>query len=421
MLKPLRIATLIILPLITLVLGWQLGVRYEQRHVVEMTEKLELLYTGKSMSGALLADPEREVDLSLLWGVWRLLLAHYIDPDMLNPPEMVYGAVGGLVGSVGDPYTTFMTPSENSDFQKALQGKLEGIGAELTMRDSLVVVVAPLKGSPASKAGLEPEDVITHVNSKNIAGQTLHQVVQLIRGPKGSKIELTIARTDAPEPIKIQIIRTSIQVPSVEYEIKKTETGSVGYIALNQFGEDSVNEIKTALDIMRGADLAGLILDLRFNGGGYLEGSVEMSSMFLNEGKVVTVERRNGDPTHHYVSGRPSDPDIPMVVMINEGSASASEILAGVLQDHERATIVGKKSFGKGTVQEVFDLPGNASVRMTIARWLTPDGNDLGKGGVYPDIEVDRTREQIIDEVDPQLDAAIEFLVDGERPDEIES
>ncbi|MBU2213574.1 S41 family peptidase [Patescibacteria group bacterium] len=413
--KVLRFGTIILLPLITLFLGWQIGASYEQKSLVELSERLELLYTGKTASGTLLGDPEKEVDLSLLWGVWRMLLKHYIHEEQLNPPDMIYGAVGGLVRAVGDPYTTFMTPTENKQFTQSLQGVLEGIGAELTMRDGMVVVIAPLKGSPASKAGLEPEDIIVAVDEVDIEGETLHQVVQRIRGPKGSKVTLSIEREEAPDLIDITITRASISVPSVEYEIKETATGSIGYIQLNQFGEDSVKEVKNALKDLRDEDIQGLIIDVRFNGGGYLEGAVDMASMFLKEGKVVTVERRNGEPSNHYVSGRPSDPDIPLVVLINEGSASASEILAGALQDAGRATVIGKQSFGKGTVQEVFDLPGNASVRITVARWLTPSGRDLGKEGVIPDIDVDRTREQISDLEDPQLDAAMELLLEGEE------
>ncbi|MFH1670858.1 MAG: S41 family peptidase [Patescibacteria group bacterium] len=412
--KVFRFGTIILLPLVTLFLGWQIGASYEQKSLVELSERLELLYTGKTASGTLLGDPEKEVDLSLLWGVWRMLLKHYIHEEQLNPPDMIYGAVGGLVRAVGDPYTTFMTPTENKQFTQSLQGVLEGIGAELTMRDGMVVVVAPLKGSPASKAGLEPEDIIVAVDEVDIEGETLHQVVQRIRGPKESKVTLSIEREEAPDLLDITITRASITVPSVEYEIKETATGSIGYIQINQFGEDSVREVKNALKDLRDEDLHGLIIDVRYNGGGYLEGAVDMVSMFLKEGKVVTVERRNGEPSNHYVSGRPSDPEIPLVILINEGSASASEILAGALQDAGRATIIGKKSFGKGTVQEVFDLPGNASVRITVARWLTPSGRDLGKEGVIPDIDVDRTREQISDLEDPQLDAAMEFLLEGE-------
>jgi len=408
-----RVGTLIFLPLITLTLGWQLGVRYEYQKIEQLSEQLELLYTGKTMSGALLTEPEKEVDLSLMWGVWRLLLQHYIAPDDLNPPTMIYGAVGGLVRSIEDPYTTFMTPTENKDFHQSLQGKLEGIGAELTMRDGFVVVVAPLKGSPASEAGLQPEDVIVKVDDVDITGETLHQVVQRIRGPTGTQVTLTVVR-EGEGSVNLTITRARITVPSVEHEIKLTSSGAVGYVQLNQFGDETVPEVQRALRALRSEDLEGIVIDVRFNGGGYLEGAVSIASMFLQEGKVVTVERRDGEPTNHFVSGRPSDPDTPLVILINEGSASASEILAGALQDAKRATVIGKKSFGKGTVQEVFDLPGNASVRITTARWLTPSGRDLGKEGVMPDIEVERTRQNIIDELDPQLDAALEWLLDGE-------
>jgi len=414
--RTLRLGTLIVIPLLTLFLGWQLGASYQQQSLQDQMERLELLYTGKTASGTILSDPEKEVDLSLLWGVWRLLIQHYISPDNLNPPDMVYGAVSGLVRAVGDPYTTFMTPKESKEFTQSLKGKLEGIGAELTMRDGLVVVVAPLKGSPAQASGLEPEDIIIKVDGTEIMGETLHQVVQRIRGPKGTKVTLSIERKGETDFIDIKITRASITVPSVEYEIKETATGSVGYIQLNQFGEQSVREIQKALKSLRGEELKGLIIDVRFNGGGFLEGAVQMTSMFLKEGKVVSVERRDGEPTNHYVSGRPSDPDTPLVILINEGSASASEILAGALQDANRATIIGKTSFGKGTVQEVFDLPGNASARITIAKWLTPSGKDLSKEGVEPDIIVERTREQISEGIDPQLDAAMELLLEGEEP-----
>ncbi|MFA7682415.1 MAG: S41 family peptidase [Candidatus Peribacteraceae bacterium] len=410
----LRIATLILLPLITLALGWQIGIRYEEQKLSAISERLELLYQGQTASGSILSDPENEVDLSLMWGVWRLLIQHYIVPEDLNPTDMVFGAVAGLVRAIGDPYTAFMTPTENKEFHESLQGTLEGIGAELTMRDENIVVVAPLKGSPAAAAGLEPEDVIVEVDGEDVTSESLNQVVQRIRGPQGSKVTLGIHRAGEIDLLTITITRARITVPSVEYDLKLTGSGSIGYIQLNQFGDDSVKEVRDALHALRSDDLAGMILDVRFNGGGYLEGAVQIASMFMQEGKVVTVKRRSGEPTNHYVSGRPSDPDIPLVILINEGSASASEILAGALQDSGRAMVVGKQSFGKGTVQEVFDLPGNASVRITTAKWLTPSGRDLGKEGVEPDIKVDRTREQIKDEVDPQLDAALEWLLDGE-------
>lgn len=412
----LRIGVVVLLPLITLSLGWGLGMRYAEAQVADMMSQLEFLYQGKTASGALVHDPEKEVNLSLLWGVWRLLQQHYIAPEKLETTNMLYGATAGLVRALDDPYTSFMTPSENTDFKEGLGGKLHGIGAELTMKDGSVVVVAPLKGSPAQEAGLQPEDIIIEVDGTDISNETLTNVVQRIRGPKGTSVTLTLVRDGASEPIKLTIKRDDIQIPSVEAEVKQTASGAVGVIAINQFGDETIGEVEQALrDFQKGKEsISGIAIDLRFNGGGYLDGAVELASLFLKQGKVVTVQRREGEPVSHYVNGRPLDPDLPLAVIINAGSASASEIFAGAIQDHKRGVIVGKTSFGKGTVQEVFDLPGGSSLRVTVARWLTPGGKDLSKEGIHPDIEVDRAPEDIASKHDPQLDAALEWLFDHE-------
>jgi carboxyl-terminal processing protease len=412
--KSFRIGTMVLLPLVTLFLGWQIGATYEQARLHDISEQLEILYGGGEVDGEILSNPEEEVDLSLLWGVWRLLIKHYIEPTNLQAQEMVFGAVTGLVNAIGDPYTVFMTPQENTEFHQSLEGTLEGIGAELTMRDNQVLVVAPLKGSPAASAGLLPEDVILTVDGVDVTEESLAQVVQRIRGPKGTTVKITVFRPESNEQKSFEIVRQSIHVPSVEWRVTETESGSVGVIEMNQFGDETVPEIAEALNELRSEDLAGLVLDIRFNGGGYLEGAVDIASMFLTDGKVVSVERRDGDPVNHYVSGRPTDPEIPMVVLINKGSASASEILAGALQDHHRAAIVGIQSFGKGTVQEVFELPGSASIRITTAKWLTPSGRDIGAEGIVPDITVDRTQEDLNAGRDPQMDTAIEWLFSGE-------
>ena len=373
-----------------------------------------MLYSGETGSGQIVTDPEKEVDMSLLWGVWRILIKHYIAPDELEATKLLFGAVEGMVRAVGDPYTTFMTPAQNKDFRQSLEGKLQGIGAELAFRDGLIVIVAPLKGSPAQKAGLLPEDVIVEVDGINIEGENLNQVVQRIRGQKGTTVTLTIDRPGALESKQFSIVRDEILIPSVESNLIETGSGTLGYIALNQFGDTSVDEFQKSLAELLKNDLKGLIMDVRFNGGGYLEGAVELTSLFLRQGKVVSVERRSTEPEHHYVYGRPVVPDLPLVVLINQGSASASEIVAGALQDHKRATIIGMKSFGKGTVQEVLDLPGGSSLRVTTARWLTPSGKNLGKEGVHPDIVVDRTAKDFEEDKDPQLKAAEEWLLDNE-------
>lgn len=414
--KFLRTSTLVTLPIITLLLGLQLGMSFEEKRLTEMSDQLEFLYAGKVGSGQTLDALEGDLDFALLDGIWRLLQKHYIMPENLKVQPMLFGAAAGMVNAVGDRYTTFMTPVRNNNFQRTLQGRLEGIGAELTMTEGKVVVVAPLKGSPAIRAGLQAEDIISMVDAVDIAGETLAQVVQRIRGPQGSKVVLTIVREDTPEPFDISIVRDEITVPSAEGEILETASGSVGYISINQFGEATARELEEVEKEFLDKDLDGLILDVRFNGGGYLERASEITSLFLQQGKVVSVARRTGEPEHHYVNGRPLDTEIPLVVLINEGSASASEILAGALQDAGRATVIGVTSFGKGTIQEVFELPGGSSLRVTTARWLTPNGTDLSKEGITPNIYVDRTNEQIQAGIDPQKDAALEWLLDGEYP-----
>lgn len=407
--------TYVLLPVITLILGLEIGVTYQQKKLHEVEEQLEFLYSGRVGSGQVIQDPETDVDLAILYGVWRLLLRHYIEPDAMQVQPMLFGAAGGLVQAVGDPYTTFMTPKQSDNFQQALQGKLEGIGAQLTLREGVVVVVAPLKGSPAQAAGLQPEDIIVQVDNVDVTNENLNQVVTRIRGPQGTEVTLGIVREGENEILEMSIVRDEIKVPSTEFELLETSSGAVGLITINQFGEATARDVEEEVQELLEEDIKGLVIDVRFNGGGYLERAVEIASMFQQQGKVVSVARRQGEPTHHYVNGRPLTTDVPLAILVNKGSASASEILAGALQDHDRATVVGKKTFGKGTVQEVFELPGGSSLRVTVAHWLTPNGRNLSKEGVDPDIVVDRTREQIQNNEDPQLDAALEWLLDGQN------
>jgi len=400
--------------LIIFSLGWQLGAQLERQKSAESWEIMEEKF-GLAGSGVTFQeDPEKEVDLSLLWTVWRLLDRNYVDPEKLTIDKMRFGAVRGLVRAIGDPYSAFMTPQENTDFHEALRGKLEGIGAELTIRDGLIVVVAPLKKSPAQRAGLLSQDIITAVDGFSLEGVGLQDTVMRIRGEKGTEVVLDIFRPGTSEEISISIVREEIRVPSVEHEVIETGSGAVGYIALNQFGEGTVSDTRAALKDLLKSDIEGLILDVRFNGGGYLDGSIEIASLFLSQGKVLSVHRRGEEIESHYAFGNPLVPDLPMVVLINEGSASASEIVAGALQDQDRAVIIGAKSFGKGTVQEVIDLPGGSSLRVTVAKWKTPDGREIGTEGVTPDILVEMTMEDYVAELDPQKDAAVEFLLDGD-------
>lgn len=393
-------------------LGWQIGVQMErQRSEMQYSEFVErFALTG---SGATyIEDPEKEVDIELLWTVWRLIDRHYVDPDSLQVDKLRFGAVGGLVRGIGDPYSAFMTPKESNDFQEVLRGELEGIGAELTMREGVIVVVAPLKGSPASAVGLMPQDIITHVDGKDMSESSLHDAVSIIRGQQGTDVTLTVFRPKISDKLDITITRDEIKVPSVEYEVIETGTGSVGYIEINQFGEGTVREARAAAKSLAGEDIAGVVLDLRFNGGGFLDGAIDIASIFLQDGKIVSVHRRGEEVESHYAYGDPIIPDLPMAILINEGSASASEIVSGALQDHSRATIIGKKSFGKGTVQEVIDLPEGSSLRVTVAKWHTPNGKDLSEEGVVPDVEVEMDMEAFVDGEDAQKERALEYVLE---------
>jgi carboxyl-terminal processing protease len=410
--KILRPFAIALLPLLALVLGLQLGMSYEAKQLRAEREQLEELFSFSTGSGQVVrSDPEKEVDLSILWSVWRLLDRHYIAPQDLKINALVYGAVGGMVQAVGDPYTVFMTPQDTQTFQDALSGTLEGIGAQLDLQGGKIMVVAPLKGSPAEKAGLLSRDVIVQVDDQSVEGMSLEETVSKIRGPKGTSVRITVVREGRSTPLTLTVTRDSIHVPSVESRVIKTGTGSVGYVALNQFGDASMEELKSALLAFPAASLKGVVLDLRFNGGGYMDGAVDLVSMFVQSGKVVTVAGHDTAPIDQVVHGSPLLPNIPLVVLINGGSASASEIVAGALQDLKRATLIGVKSFGKGTVQEVIDLPGGTSLRVTTAKWLTPDGHDIAKKGITPDIIVDRTVEEYRAGKDPQLDAALEWLL----------
>lgn len=391
-----------------LLLGWELGGAYQRSLLLgEPFWKMGVVQTG---SGSGTSGPDQE-NFDLLRSVWRILQSRYIAPEKLSENKLLLGAAEGFVRGVGDPYTVFMSPEESKNFNDVLQGTLEGIGAELKEVEGRVIVVAPLRGSPAEKAGVRAGDIIALVDGKSVEGLSLNEIVNLIRGKKGTSVTLQIEREGEASPLILTITRATVSVPTVESKAISATGASIGYIALNQFGGGSMEEVRTAIRSFQGKDLAGIVLDLRGNGGGYLEGAVELASMFLTQGRVVTVESRGEGTKPYDVSGRPLLPDLPLVILIDQGTASASEIVAGALQDHGRATIIGKQSFGKGTVQEVIDLSGGSSLRVTVARWLTPKGKDLGKEGVTPDRVVERGKDDSPGGKDAQLDAAIRLLL----------
>lgn len=378
-------------------LGWNAGVNHDQIQQGINPSTVVMTPTGQTET----------VNMQLFWDAWNILSSNYVDPHALVTEEMIFGAIKGMVNSLDDPYTSFMTPKENREFQESLQGHLEGIGAELTLRNGMLTVISPLKGSPAQRAGLQPEDVIYKVDGESTEDMNLEQAVMKIRGDKGSVVVLTVIRKNYNDPIDIRIVRDDINVNSINWEMKD----EIAVIEINQFGDTTQQEFSKAISEILAKRPKGVVLDLRYNGGGYLDGAVDIASEFLEDEKVVTIKKRNPEEDEViYVNGQARMANLPMAVLINKGSASASEIVAGAIQDHNRGTIIGEQSFGKGTVQSVENLIGGSSLRITIAKWFTPNDQNINETGITPDIVVERTVDDIESGTDPQLEKALEVI-----------
>ncbi len=353
------------------------------------------------------------IDFSLFWDVWQRVNRSYIDRVSIDPQKMVWGAISGMVDALGDPYTTYLPPSDNKDFKDNLGGAFEGIGAQLGMKDNHVMVIAPLKGTPAEAAGVIAGDFIMKVNDEDTTGWTVQQAVNKIRGPKGTTVKLNILHANDGKPVDISIVRNTINVPSVEWWIKPMSKKNVpiAYIKLSQFGDNTNAEWEKAVtDILEaGTSVKGLVLDMRNNPGGYLEGAVYIASEFVKSGTIVSQVNSDGTKEDYPVDRRGRLTGIPMVVLINKGSASAAEIVSGALRDYKRATLVGEISFGKGSVQTPEDLPDGSSVHITTGRWLLPKGDSISKKGITPDIVI--PMDTATATADAQLDKAIELLL----------
>jgi len=349
---------------------------------------------------------ENKADFSLFWDAWKVVEDDYTIEE-LDYQKMVYGAISGMVDSLDDPYTVFFTPEENKMFNQDMSGKFSGIGAEIGFRDGFLTIITPLKNSPAEKSGLLPGDVILKVNGTEVIGMDVDKVVNLIRGEKGTKVVLTIGRDKSDELKEIEVVRDIIIVETVEWEMMKS---SIAYIEISQFNEDTSAEFDDCVNSILIKNPAGIILDLRNNSGGYLDVANEITSRFVADGDIIVIEDYNGKEEIHKSRGGQKFAGIPVVVLINEGSASASEILAGALKDNGKAKLVGEKTFGKGLVQKMEDLKDGSAIKITIARWLTPSGIDINKNGVEPDFEVELTEDDYLNDRDPQLKKALEIL-----------
>ncbi len=369
------------------------------------------------LGSGLNSTPDPSADMTEFWEVWNELNAQYVithaSSTIPTTQEKIYGAIEGLTASYGDPYTVFFPPQQAQDFQDNITGSFDGVGMELGENaQNVLVVIAPLKGTPADKAGIEPGDEIVGINGNSTQGVTPDSAVDLIRGPKGTTITFTIIRNG--KELTIPVVRDTIQVPEIEYGLDKT-TG-VYNIALYEFTENSATLFDTAFDAFKTSGSNKLIIDLRGNPGGYLSAAVDIASHFLPKGATIVTEDYEGKQPNDVLTSTGTD-DVPpgtkVVILINQGSASASEILSGALKDNHVATLIGQQSFGKGSVQQLVNINGG-SLKITIARWLTPAGINIMGNGITPDILATTTDTDITAGQDPQMARAVQFLETGQ-------
>ncbi len=358
---------------------------------------------------------ETQVDFSPFWKAWNVLNEKFVNTSNSTTTKKVddqarlWGAIEGLAASYGDPYTVFFPPVESERFEDEISGNFEGVGMEIALRDGFITVVSPLKNTPAYKAGVLAGDKVIKIDNTTTANMSVEDAVGHIRGEKGTKVKLTITREDEDDFIEIEVTRDVINIPTIDTELKK----GVFIIKLYNFSAVSPELFRGALREFAQSGTNKLVLDLRGNPGGYLEAAVDMASWFLPSGKIIVREDFGGkrDEVLHRSRGYNVFSDaVKMVILIDGGSASASEILAGALSENGIAKLVGAKSFGKGSVQELVKLTPETSLKVTIAKWLTPEGHSISDGGLTPDIEVKRTAEEFKSGKDPQLDKALEIL-----------
>jgi len=353
--------------------------------------------------------PPEEIDFSLLWEAWHKLEENYVNPERLDHQKMVYGAISGMVKSIDDPYTLFFSPEETKKFLEDISGSFEGIGIEIGIRKGQLQVIAPLEGTPAQEAGVRAGDKIIKIGETLTMDLTIEEAVSLIRGPKGTEVTLTIMRDEWDTPKEFKIKRDTIEIPSMKWELKEN---NIAYIKLYHFSERSHLDFqKLALEILN-SSADRIILDLRNNPGGYLERAQNIAGWFLERNQTVVIEDfgSGGKQEIYKAKGNSQLKDFPLVILINQGSASASEILASALRDNRGVKLIGETSYGKGSVQKLEELEDGSSLKVTIANWLSPNGELITDKGLKPDIEVIMTDEDYNEQRDPQLDKALEVI-----------
>lgn len=354
-------------------------------------------------------------DMEPFWKAWQLLEERFSPSssttELVSDQQKIWGAIQGLTASYGDPYTIFFPPVESKMFEEEISGSFGGVGMEIGIKDGVLTVVSPLKNTPAEAAGVKSGDKIIAIEDKSTANMSSDEAIKLIRGEAGTAVKITFIRESVKEPMVKTIVRANIEIPTINTSITPE---NIFVIELYSFSATSPNLFRGALREFIESGTDKLVIDLRNNPGGYLEAALDMASWFLPTGKTVVTENfgDGSEPKVYRSKGYDIFTDkLKLVVLVNEGSASASEILAGALREYDKAKLVGAKTFGKGSVQELVSLTSDTSLKITVAHWLTPLGNSISEGGLTPDIEIKLTPENTKDGKDPQKEAAIKYLL----------
>ena len=354
---------------------------------------------------------DTQADFSPFWKAWNAINEKSPSKDKITDQDRIYGAISGLVGSLNDPYSVFFSPEEAKAFQEEISGNFTGVGMEIGIKNKILTVVAPLKDTPAERAGIRPGDQILKIDQTTTAGLDIDKAIKLIRGEKGTTVLLTIFRDGYKEPKEFKVVRDIINIPTLDTELRPD---GIFVVRLYSFSANAANLFNQAMKKFAESGSNKLLLDLRGNPGGYLDAAVDIASWFLPGGKVVVTEDYGSNQKSRVFRSRGYNilnDNLKFVILINGGSASASEIVAGAMQDHKKATLVGEQSFGKGSVQEVVDITKDTLLKITVANWLTPNGHLIHEKGLTPDYEVDFTRKDLDEKKDPQMDKAVELLL----------
>jgi len=353
----------------------------------------------------------KEVDFDEFWEVWRMVKEKYVNQNEAVDEKMFYGALRGMVASLDDPYSVFLEPTTAKAFNDDLAGTFEGIGAEIGIKKGQLLIVAPLPGTPADRAGVKAGDYILSVDEADTYGMTIDEAVNRIRGKKGTVVNLLLLRKGASEAIDVPITRGTINVDSVRWRIEEINDGDrLGVISISNFNEDTGPLFSEAVRAMLLENVNGVVLDLRNNPGGYLDMAVRVASEWVGQNTVVVESFSDGSEKQHRGVSDARLSDMPTVVLVNGGSASASEIVAGALQDAGKAEIIGEKTYGKGSVQDYSEFIDGSALKLTVALWLTPSGRSINKEGIEPTIDVENTAGDWDNDLDPQFDKAVHFL-----------